>query len=171
MKFFPLAVAALIAVPAAAQQTPTPAAPAQQAQKQAPGQAPRQAMGRHGHGPMFANMSAEGRKQLFAAMRSTAEERSATKAARDRINVLIAADTLDSAALRRAMDDERKLMDGQRSRRQAATLAAIEKLSTVDRKAFAESTSRARAQVEARTNNWRNRSMQNHGQQKAPPKD
>lgn len=177
MKFFPLAVAALIAVPAAAQQTPTPATPAPQAQKQAPGQAMGQAMGRRHaagmarHGPMFADMSAEGRQQLFGAMRGTAEERSAAKAARDRINTLIAADSLDSAALRRAMDDERKLMDTQRARRQTAMLAAIEKLSTADRKAFADATNRARARVEARTNDWRQRSMQNRGPQQAPAKN
>jgi len=162
VKLLPLAIAALIAVPVA---VPASAQPAS-----SPPPKPGSAAGMPHHGPMFSGMSAEGRRQLFQAMRSTADERSAAKTARDRINALVAADRLDSAALRRAMDDERKLMDSQRSRRQAATLAAIEKLSAADRKAFAEATSRARAQVEARANDWRNRSMQNRDQKKAPSK-
>lgn len=145
MKLFPLAVAALLVVPAYAQ----------------PGSAGecKPCAAEH-HGPMFQNMSEAGRTQLFAAMRSTPKERAEAKKARDQINSLIAADKLDSAALRRAMDNERKLTDTQRARRQVAMLAAIEKLSEADRKAFAATASRARATVEARTDAWRNRSMQ-----------
>ena len=159
MKLLPLAAAALIALPAFAQPASPPPSQ-QQSRAGSPGE----------RGPMFAKMSPEGRTALFAAMRSTAEERAATKAARDHIDSLTAADTLDSAALKRAMDDERKLMDSQRARRQATMLAAIEKLSTADRKAFVESTSRARARVEARTNDWRNRSMQNQTRKNMAPK-
>ena len=55
----------------------------------------------------------------------------------------------------RAMEDERRLVDAQHAKRQASLLAAIQKLSPADRKAFAEDARNARARVEARTSQWR----------------
>ncbi|WP_448582392.1 hypothetical protein [Thermaurantiacus sp.] len=56
---------------------------------------------------------------------STPEKWAALRTARDRVNVLIAADRLDVPALRRAMEEERRLVDQQQVRRQAALLEAV----------------------------------------------
>ncbi len=151
-----LAVAALVAAPAFAQ---TPAPPAPAAPAWTPGE---RAVHRDRHrgpggpGRMFGNVSEEGRAVLSAAMRSsTPEERAAVRAARDRVTALIAADRLDVAALRRAMEEERRLVDQQQARRQAALLEAVQKLSPADRKAFAADASRGRQMAESRAAEWR----------------
>nr|WP_255696728.1 periplasmic heavy metal sensor [Sandaracinobacteroides sayramensis] len=142
-----IATAALLAAPALAQT----AAP-----QPAPAEAPRH--GGLARGPMFANISPEGRKILRDAMVHSQEDRTSVRAARDRINALVGAEKLDVAALKRAMDAERQLVDGQHAKRQASMLAAIQKLSAEDRKAFAADARKARADVEARTAEWRKRS-------------
>lgn len=152
MKTLILATAALLATPALAQTPPPAAAPAAPAAAQKAERARAMHMQR---GPMFGNMSPEGRKTLGEAMRGSDEDRKAVKASRDRINALVGADKLDTPALKRAMDDERRLVDSQHAKRQAAMLAAIQKLSTEDRKAFAADATKARADVEKRTAEWR----------------
>jgi uncharacterized membrane protein len=106
-------------------------------------------------GPMFGNVSAEGRAAFHESMKADPEGRAAVKAARDRINDIVAAERLDTAALKRAMDEERRLVDAQHAKRQTALLAAIQKLSPADRKAFAEDARKGRDEMEARVVRWR----------------
>jgi uncharacterized membrane protein len=154
-----LTIAALAAAPVMAQTAP-PAAGAT---------APKVKMMRVHRGPMFGNVSAEGRAILRESMKSDPEGRAAVKAARDRINDLVAADRLDTAALKRAMEDERRLVDAQHAKRQASLLAAIQKLSPADRKAFAEDARKSRDEVEARVIRWRE-SMPHHPKDAGEPK-
>jgi hypothetical protein len=105
---------------------------------------------------MFGDVSPEGRKLLSDALRANRpEDRAQVQAVRDRINALIAAERLDVPALRRAMADERRIVDEQHARRQAALLEAVGKLTPADRKAFAEDAMRGRRQAEARADEWR----------------
>jgi hypothetical protein len=108
-------------------------------------------------GDMWANVSPEGRAILRETMRGDPKDREAIKTSRDRINAIVGAETLDVAALRKAMADERRLVDAQHAARQARMVAAIQKLSPADRKAFAEDARRARTDVETRTAAWRKR--------------
>ena len=87
----------------------------------------------------FEGMSAEGRAILREAMRpqQKVEDREAVRAARQRVLNLIAAERLDVAAVRRAQAAERELVLKQHERQQEAMLAAYQKLSLADRKAFA----------------------------------
>ena len=104
---------------------------------------------------LWANVSPEGRAILRETLKGDPKDREATKAARDRINAIVGAERLDVGALRRAMEEERRLVDAQHAARQARMLAAIQKLSAADRKAFAEDARQGRARVEARTAEWR----------------
>ncbi|MFA5582474.1 MAG: periplasmic heavy metal sensor, partial [Paracoccaceae bacterium] len=159
MKTLILATAALIAAPVAAQSaaTPTQAPATTQADKASP---------RSGHmmhkkshmkrpAPMFRGMSEAGRKELMTAMRASQDDRAAVSAARDKIAALVGADKLDSKALQTAMDEERRAVDAQHARQQQRVLAAISKLSTEDRKAFAADTQKARAKMRERMDSWR----------------
>lgn len=90
-------------------------------------------------GGMFAGMSDAGRATMREAMQAGGDPRTeheAVKAARDRMLTLLDADKLDTAALKRAMDDERRAAEVSREKRQAAMLAGFTKLSVADRKAF-----------------------------------
>lgn len=139
-------IAALLSMPALAQ---TPA--------DGPSPLPAHGM-RMERGAMFGAVSPEGRRILGDAMRSvTREDRMALRAARDRINDLVAADQLDMAALGQAMAAERRLVDALHARRQAALMAALPKLSREDRQAFAEDARAGRDNVEARAAQWRQR--------------
>ena len=104
---------------------------------------------------MFSSVSPEGRKILAEAMRGPAENNAAIRTARDKVNSVVGADKLDVNALKRAMDEERRLVDAQHARRQQALLAAIQKLAPEDRKAFAADAMKARINVERRTAEWR----------------
>jgi Spy/CpxP family protein refolding chaperone len=159
VKILIAATAALLAAPVLAQAAPP--APAQGAE------APRErGYGKRMHRQqMWANVSPEGRAILRETMRADPQDREATRAARDRINALVGAEKLDVGALRKAMADERRLVDAEHAGRQARMLAAIQKLSPADRKAFAEDARRARADVEARTAQWRKRAQ---GGQRTP---
>lgn len=101
-----------------------------------------QRFGPGGFGMMdqFEDMSPEGRRLIMEAMRPqvSPQDRQATKAARDRVLKLIAADKLDVAAIRRAQAVERELVVKQHERQQAAMLDAYQKLSLADRRAFVE---------------------------------
>ncbi len=114
-------------------------------------------------GPLqrFANMSPEGRQVLAEAMRGEAgaEERARVRAARDRVLALVAAERLDVAALRRAMEEERRLVEQQHAARQARMLAAFQKMSAEDRRAFAENAMRGREMAELRAERWRSRAV------------
>jgi uncharacterized membrane protein len=99
---------------------------------------------------IFGNVSPEGRAVLHQAMRDHASQsdRQALRDARDRVAVLLSAETLDVRALKLAMDAERKLVDAQQAKRQASMLAAFQKLSHADRKAFVEDAARGRHRLQ-----------------------
>ena len=154
MKTLILATAALLAAPALAQTTaPTP--PQAPAAGAAPQRPDKMRMVHVRRGPMFGNVSPEGRQILREAMRGSAEDGTAVRTARDKVNGIVGADKLDVNALKRAMDEERRLVDSQHARRQQALLAAIQKLTPEDRKAFAADAAKARINVEKRTAEWR----------------
>jgi Spy/CpxP family protein refolding chaperone len=123
-----LALAALLSAPALAQTPPPPHG--------GPG-GPGMQGGRMAE-RAFPSLSPEGRKIMTDAMRETRGEadRAELRAARDRVGTVLSADRLDVNALRQAMDAERKLVDTQQQRRQEAMIAAFQKLSAADRKAF-----------------------------------
>ena len=147
MKTLILTTAALLAAPALAQTAPA-AAPTSADAK------PKAGAKRMHHPMLFGNVSPEGRAILRETMRSNPEDRTALRATRDRINDIVGAEKLDVNALKRAMDDERRLIDSQHAKRQAALLAAIQKLSPADRKAFAEDARKGRDEIEARVKRW-----------------
>lgn len=98
--------------------------------------------GMHGWREMdrFGGMSAEGRAVLREAMKpqQTPQDREAVRAARQRVLTLLSAEKLDVGAVRRAQAAERELVVKQHERQQDAMLAAYQKLSAADRKAFAD---------------------------------
>lgn len=88
----------------------------------------------------FEGMSPEGRQILREAMKpqQNQQHREAVRAARQRVLGLIAAERLDVGAVRRAQAAERELVLRQHERQQEAMLAAYQKLSAADRRAFVE---------------------------------
>ncbi len=152
-------MAALVAAPALAQTAPTP--PAAPAAPQPPRVmtyelrgGPHQISGpRRG---AWAQISPEGRDTLREALSpDRAVDRAAVRVARDRVNEIMSADRLDVAALRRAMDEENRLVDAMRDKRRAATLEAVQKLSVADRKAFAQRAQMGRDRMERRVRVYR----------------
>jgi hypothetical protein len=141
--------ASLLALPAAAQ-TASPAPAAGTARSVDP-----QVEMRMQRGGLFPSVSPEGRAIIWQSMRGNREDRAAVRAARDRITAMVGADRLDVPALRRAMEEERRLVDSHHARRQANLLAAIEKLSPADRKAFAADAQRGRDRMEMRMQRMR----------------
>lgn len=131
-----LAALLALALPAAAQPAP-------------PGKGP------HAVPLMFPNVSSEGRALLRQAMATSEADRAAVRAARERVNALIAADRLDVAALGKAMAEERALVDRQQAARQSALLVALQQMSAADRQAFAEDARRGRDRMEKRVMRWR----------------
>ena len=132
------ALALAIAAPAFAQTPPAPPAHPEPKRdviihRMSPG------MKSFHHMDRFEGMSAEGRAALREAMkpRHSPQDREAVRAARQRVLDLIAAERLDVAAVRRAQAAERELVVKQHERQQEAMLAAYQKLSLADRKAFA----------------------------------
>lgn len=106
----------------------------------------------------FPSMSEAGGKIMKDAMRDGGDrkaERDAVRAARDRMLTLLEADRLDTAALKRAMDDERNAANASRERHQAAMLNAFAKLSVADRKAFVTDSRAIKARMEQRMQGWR----------------
>jgi Spy/CpxP family protein refolding chaperone len=108
-------------------------------------------MGREGQ---FSGLSEAGKATMREAMRGSMEgrqaEREQVRAARDRMLTLLEADRLDVAALKRAMDEERSLAAASQERRQAAMLAAYQKLSVDDRKALVAGARRSREEMQDR---------------------
>lgn len=134
------ALALAVAAPAFAQIPPTPPAPPMEKRdvlihRMTPGM-----KGFH-HMDRFEGMSVEGRAILRDAMKPkhNPQDRAAVRAARQRVLSLLAAERLDVAAVRRAQAAERELVVKQHERQQEAMLAAYQKLSSADRKAFAGS--------------------------------
>ena len=119
----------------------------------------------HDRGPIFGSMSDAGRRVIMGAMywmpgppgsppvRSPDgdRDRNMVHAARDRILTLLAANRLDVVALRRAMDDERQAANQIKLRHQAAMLAAFQRLSPADRRAFVADARSMRERMERPT--------------------
>lgn len=109
----------------------------------------------------FSGMSEAGRTTMREVMRAGAEDRragrDAVRAARDRMLAVIEADQLDTAALKRAMDEERNVAMASHDRRQSAMLAGVSKLSIEDRKAFVSGARASREQMAARMDRMRER--------------
>ncbi len=107
-----------------------------------------------GYGGAYAGMSEAGRETMRAAMRDgfegRREERTKIRAARDKMLAVVEADRLDTAALKRAMDEERTIAAESHVRRQDAMLAALSKLSVEDRKAFVAGARTSRERVAER---------------------
>lgn len=117
-------------------------------------------MGHGGRHQAFQSMSEAGRATMMEAMRAGGDrkaEREAVKAARERMLTIIGADRLDTAALKRAMDDERNAALANRERHQAAMLAGFGKLSVADRKAFVADSRSIKSRMEQRVQDWRGR--------------
>jgi Spy/CpxP family protein refolding chaperone len=164
------ALAFAAAVPATAQ-TAAPAAPA------APAAAAPRGPGGHGmHGGMkrqgmFASLSPAGQQIMRDAMRpdDRKADHTAMKASRDQVLTLLDADKLDVAALKRAMDAERATAEAMHTKRQAAMLAAFQKLSVADRKAFVADARAMRDRMDARMGKGgRHGDMGGHGMMGGP---
>lgn len=130
--------------------------------------------GRHGgmKGHRFASMSEAGRATMREAMQAAGDrqaDRAAVKAARDRMLTVLDADRLDTAALKRAMDDERAAANASRERGQAAMLAGFSKLSAADRKAFVADARSMKDRVEKRMRKWRSGRGRDGGKPPVPP--
>ncbi|MGL6044122.1 MAG: hypothetical protein ACRC1J_09375 [Sandaracinobacteroides sp.] len=155
MKTLMIGVALLLAAPSFAQTPPPQGSPGMDAPR---GDRPQGMRGNGGQrGRMFGSMTPEGRAIMGEALRGQPQDRDAVKAARDRITGLVAADRLDVPALKRAMDEERRLVDSQHARRQTALIAGFQKLTLADRKAFAQDARKGRDAMEARAARWRER--------------
>lgn len=114
--------------------------------------------GRMHGGRMFASMSEAGRKTMMDAMgprENRKAEHEQVRAARDRMLAVLDADRLDTAVLKRAMDDERAAANASRERHQAAMLSGFAKLSTADRKAFVADARAMKTRMESRMQKWR----------------
>ena len=114
--------------------------------------------GDHGPGRAFASLSPEGRTIMREAMRGGSDRRNdheAVMAARDRMLTVLNADKLDTSALKRAMDDERNVVNASRDRTQASMLAGFARLSVADRKAFVADARALRQRMQDRVKEWR----------------
>ena len=175
--------ARLAAAPAAtalAQPAPPPPPAAPAGPGGGPHAGPHAGMAGRPHGGMamrmFPSMSEAGRAIVREAMMAGGDrraEREKVEAAREKMLTALSADRLDVAAVKRAMDEERSLAEASREARQAAMLAAFQKLSVEDRKAFVTD-SRAMKQrmgqrMEGLRQRWRERRGHGAPQPPAPP--
>jgi Spy/CpxP family protein refolding chaperone len=127
--------------------------------------------GKHGGG-MFAGLSEAGRTTMREAMRAGGDpraDRDAVKAARDRMLTVLDAESLDTGALKRAMDDERRAAQAGHDKRQAAMLAGFTKLSTGDRKAFVANARAMKQRMEVRVVRMKQRGVVQSDDMPAPP--
>jgi Spy/CpxP family protein refolding chaperone len=165
-----LLAALLAAAPAIAQPAP-PAPPA-------PAAAPNHAGPHHGSGPrmgrhmgMFPSMSEAGRKTMHEAMMAGGnrrDDRQKVEAAREKMLAALEAERFDAGAVKRAMDEERSIADATRQQRQAAMLAAFQKLSPEDRKAFVTDSRAMKTRMQSRMEGWRERMRQRRGGEPRP---
>ncbi len=167
-KFFTrsLVLAALIAAPAFAQTAPTPPAPpAAHGAGMAGHHGGQGRMGQMGH-RMFPSMSEAGRATIREAMMAGGdrrENRQKVAAAREKLLAALSADRYDAGAVKRAMDEERALSDASHQQRQSAMLAAFQKLSAEDRKAFATDSRAMKERMGKRMEGWRDRMRERRG--------
>jgi len=150
-----LLAALLAAAPAFAQPAP-PAPPA--AHHAGPHHGAGSKMGRHMG--MFPSMSEAGRGILREAMMAGGnrrDDRQKVEAAREKMLAALEAERFDAGAVKRAMDEERSLADATRQQRQAAMLAAFQKLSPEDRKAFVTDCRAMKTRMQGRMDGWRDR--------------
>jgi Spy/CpxP family protein refolding chaperone len=165
-----VAAALLLATPALA--TPALAQPAPPAPPSASADMRGGEHGRGGH-RMFPSMSEAGRAIIAQAMLS-GDDRDATRqkieAARERLLAALAADRFDIAAVKRAMDEERAVGEAGRNAKQAAMLAAFQKLSPEDRKAFAADSRAMKERMGKRMKQWRERMRHGHHGDAPPPR-
>lgn len=122
-------------------------------------------------GGMFRQLSPEGRDTMRQAMAGGPREvdRAAVDAARKKMLDILAADRLDVAALRSAMSEERAIAARQQETHQASMLTAFQKLSAVDRKAFADSMRGMHMQMQMRMNGMGERMKGMHERMKGMP--
>lgn len=101
---------------------------------------------------LMQGVSPQGQKILRDARRASADPASwgQIRAARDKVQALLAADRLDVPALKKAMEEESRIVEAGHARRRAGMLEAFQKLSAADRKAFAANASAARDKMEQR---------------------
>ena len=150
-----LLAALLAAAPAFAQPAP-PAPPA--AHHAGPHYGAGSKMGRHMG--MFPSMSEAGRAIMREAMMAGGnrrDDRQKVEAAREKMLAALEAERFDGGAVKRAMDEERSLADATRQQRQAAMLAAFQKLSPEDRKAFVTDSRAMKTRMQGRMDGWRDR--------------
>jgi hypothetical protein len=174
-----LLLAALIAAAPAFAQSAPPAPPAPPQMGHHAGQ-----KGPHGmergmgmNARMFPSMSEAGRKTMHDAMMAGGnrrDDRQKVEAARDKMLAALEAERFDAGTVKRAMDEERALSDASRQQRQVAMLAAFQKLSAEDRKAFVTDSramkARMQGRMEGRREMLRSRMQMRHmGQPSAPP--
>ena len=154
-----LIAAPLITAPAFAQSAPpAPPAPAAAPHHAAPHHGAGAKMGRHMG--MFPSMSEAGRAIMREAMMAGGnrrDDRQKVEAARDKMLAALEAERFDAGAVKRAMEEERTLADATRQQRQAAMLAAFQKLSPEDRKAFVTDSRAMKARMKGRMEGWRDR--------------
>ena len=143
-----VALAMLLAVPAAAQNTPPPPNGGQHGQRGGGGAG----KGAKWKMQMFASLSPAGQTTMRDAMKSVDNkaDRAAVKTARDAILAALDADKLDVAALKRAMESERSAAESMHNKRQTALLGAYQKLSLADRKALVAEAREMRTRMDAR---------------------
>lgn len=156
-----LIAAPLITAPAFAQPAP-PAPPAAHHAGPHHGAGPK--MGRHMG--MFPSMSEAGRAIMRDAMMAGGnrrDDRQKVEAAREKMLAALEAERFDAGAVKRAMDEERNLADATRQQRQAAMLAAFQKLSPEDRKAFVTDSRAMKTRMQGRMDGWRERMRQRGG--------
>ncbi len=154
-----LIAAPLITAPAFAQSAPpAPPAPAAAPHHAAPHHGAGAKMGRHMG--MFPSMSEAGRAIMREAMMAGGnrrDDRQKVGAAREKMLAALEAERFDAGAVKRAMEEERTLADATRQQRQAAMLAAFQKLSPEDRKAFVTDSRAMKARMKGRMEGWRDR--------------
>lgn len=157
-----LIAAPLITAPALAQPAPPPAPPAPHAMER----------GMHMGARMFPSMSEAGRATMREAMMAGGnrrDDRQKVEAAREKMLAALEAERFDANAVKRAMDEERAIADASRQQRQAAMLAAFQKLSAEDRKAFVTDSRAMKSRMQARMDGWRERWRQRRGGEPRPP--
>ncbi len=106
----------------------------------------------------FASLSEAGRAIMRDAVKGDVDRKAdhaAVKAARDRVLIVLDAERLDTLALKRAMDDERTIVNAGREKTQAAMQAAFARLSVADRKAFVADARALKDRMDARMQRWR----------------
>lgn len=165
-------LAALIAAPAFAQSAPPqppapPALPAPPAMTGAHSGHNMMGMDKGARGMrMFPSMSEAGRKTMNDAMiagGNRRDDRQKVEAVRDKMLAALEADRFDAGTVKRAMDEERAISDSTRQQRQAAMLAAFQKLSPEDRKAFVTDSRAMKSRMQQRMGGWRDRMRQHRG--------